>query len=83
MKEKYNRNKEKKIIEDLITKPSEKIIFYQVAFYDNDHSVEMQCFDESFYPPEEEKLAKSYLSYGRSDDVRVFAIYEDGFKEEL
>ena len=84
MKQPYNRVKEKKYIRELVSKQSEneKIKYYQVAFYYNFNG-NMECFSEFFYSPEQEDLAKSYLKYRNGNEVRVFIVYEDGYKKEL
>jgi hypothetical protein len=82
MKQKYNRNIEKHITQDCINVKQEKIKMFQVAFYEL-RDGRMECFDESFYPPEKEEYVRSYLKYRSDDEIRVFAIYEDGYSEEL
>jgi hypothetical protein len=76
----YNRTKEKKTINEFISKPSEKLIHYQVAYYTDEITGEWICIDEIFINPEKEDMARRYIG---NKHFKVFANYEDGFQEEL
>ena len=59
---------------------------YHVAFYDMTH-LNGDCFDESFYKPEDIALAITYVETeedkNNSDRARVFVNFDDGDTYEL
>ena len=62
-----------------------RILGYHVAFYDMDYRGD--CFDESFWKPEDIGVIMSYVETvedeNNSDRTRVFARFDNGDEYEL